>query len=524
MALFEVYAELDISNITPKGRIDFSGGRKMNPKEFKSFLGMNFPPVYNEVRNMSEDELLISCRSYLKSLKVPTNNARFVENFHKLVEDCELINNIQNEKETVFFNLKVREKLDITMDSVIQHGIFQTKKEVYERAIPGVFEFMPFVEDTVVYDRPFHGGTVTAFNTFIPPFWTKMQPTNASECPDLLKRLLHHLFPDEDSREYVLSWCHHAITSRNDTILCFIGERATGKTLFMEFMEKGFGKRYYELLSKNFFGTFNGNIKEKRLAVLEEVTVEDDEHVNILKRITNDTIPIEAKGKDSVTLPNYMSLVLINNHLKGLRIEPLERRFSVVDIGNVPLAKTYSKEDFELITQLKNTRDDEEPHEIIVNFFHWLTKTYKPKYDNKAPFKKEYFYKVVYEGLHSWKKEIINYIRELGVRGVPFKLSDLRKYSKARQGGESNLKFGQDATREFLRDYVHDGLFKLGEMVELEDKGKVVLAIMPSDEAIEYFSSKRIKIEDIPKTPKDRMKAYKEKIDSQEEVSGEDLL
>ena len=83
-----------------------------------------------------------------------------------------------------------------------------------------------------------------------------------------------------------------------------------------------------------------------RLAVVEELMGDDKRTLaNRMKAlITQDTVTVEMKGKDLITMANYSAFMAFTNHLDALRLENSDRRYMVFrsparGLGRLQLAR-----------------------------------------------------------------------------------------------------------------------------------------------------------------------------------------
>jgi len=398
--------------------------------------------------------------------------------------------------DTTFFDTSTNSVLDIDPNVYLAKNkeLYPNIKDLISASMTGVKVFMP-LDSRPIVKKEMGGYDINHFNTHRAPKWINETPSDSSECPELILKVFKNVFVDPDSFDYALSWIHHMIVSRNETHLCLVGPRGVGKTLVTRIMAHGVGTHYMAQADDSFLDEkfSSSEMEDKRLTVLEEVKVDTQKRVDKLKRIINLDVTVQAKGKDSKTIKNYTSFVIVNNHLNGMRIDPSERRFSIVEIGSRNLREVLTEEDFEILNSALDRTSFEEPHELITNFFHWLIYNFKPKYNNIAPFKKEYYYKIVWEGLETWKQELVNYFLETCSR-EDLKISDLRAYIKKKHGSDSTQRqfLSPKAIKAFLEDYQHRDECKVAELVTKRDSNRnYTYHIRPTIEFIDYARAQK---------------------------------
>ena len=112
--------------------------------------------------------------------------------------------------------------------------------------------------------------------------------------------------------------------------------KGTGKGILGRALVKAFGAHGLQLLQRSqLTGKFNAHHALMRLPFSDEAVrpdrVEDD---NVLKgMITEDTIQIEAKGVDIMTMRNPMKVMLASNNQKIVQASEDERRYAVFEVS-----------------------------------------------------------------------------------------------------------------------------------------------------------------------------------------------
>ena len=330
-------------------------------------------------------------------------------------------------------------------------------------------------------------GVFYHLNRYVPPQWRFVGAE--PKYTGLVKKLIDHLIPDHEEREYVLDWMHYALTYRNDTVLCLIGARGTGKgVLIKDILGNLIGTEYREIVNQEILtDKFNSAFKNKRLIFFDEVNVSGDRELNKFKALCNDTIVLEAKGQDSETIDNYTSMALSSNDKKDFRAEPQERRFSVPRVTDRPLLDVISEDDLDAFCK----RLSEPMSEELAEFGEFLLAR-KPKYTSRRPWKGEYFFDLCRLSMPEWKTFFIDYVVHEGVIGENIKLSNIAKHFKKVHGKEAKFIVRRGTVETFLGDYVHKGTHRLGYVVDAWDgqRGRDTFEIVPNEDFLRKFGAR----------------------------------
>lgn len=378
-------------------------------------------------------------------------------------------------KDILFFDPRLKEIIPYDEEKYRAKLFFESRAELLRKAFSGKIEFNPLREQAI-YTNTIDGVKYQVFNKCKTPKWFSRTPAKDNIEGSLIQRFLFNLFPDKESLDIALSWAYHAFTSRNQTYLMLIGSQGVGKGMFTSLLEQLVSPEYSEKCTDALLKEkFNSQIKDKRLLVLDEISIESKEVVGKLKSMANNFVPYEAKGKDATTIRNHTSCLLTSNSIGDMSIEPQERRFSAPSIGDRPLAKTMSAEDMSTLAKFLDASSDIEPHEEVINFCHWLLREYKDtKYSNTYVHKGNHFYEMSFNGLASYKQFLIDFLlTEYDSDVNKFALSELNSKYKASQGKKnSDTKVSLPPNKyivDFLKTYRYKDAFCLGKLVSFVD-------------------------------------------------------
>ena len=320
-------------------------------------------------------------------------------------------------------------------------------------------------------------------NTFNPPEWLRKKVQPAYD--GVIATIFNHLFPDSEDREYVLDWLHYAITSRNETVLAIVGARGTGKsTAFSNILRQLVGSHYFRLGSQSMLDDkFNAEMLGSRVVCLEEVSIGEAHQLSRIKAFCNSRINVEKKGVDSLTADNFASIVMLSNHRDSFKLEPQERRFSLPSNTEDDLSLVLDRD--EIARFLKRIEDPQS--EEIAEFGHFLLGR-RPKHSNSEPLKGKYFFTICRYSMSEWKTAILQYVITEGNIGTPMNINNIRKAFKKDYGEEANFPYKRGAIDTFLADYKHEGRFRIGHSVPMQDgRGRTIFGIMPNTEFLKHF-------------------------------------
>src|SRR5262249_21362545 len=150
--------------------------------------------------------------------------------------------------------------------------------------------------------------------------------------------LREHIFEvlaagDEDVRVYIINWLAWAVQHPNqqpETALVFIGKRGSGRGTLGNFMCRIFGNHGLHISSPHHLvGRFNAHLRQCCFLFADEAYAVADRSAESRFKglITEATIPLEAKGRDVITVPNHLHVMLASNEDWVIPAGEIERRF-----------------------------------------------------------------------------------------------------------------------------------------------------------------------------------------------------
>mgnify|MGYP003440500806 FL=1 len=138
---------------------------------------------------------------------------------------------------------------------------------------------------------------------------------------------------------YVLSWMASTVQNPDKpghTAIALRGGQGTGKSTFAKWFGGLFGPHFLHLdNTRQLTGNFNAHLHNAILVFADEAAWPGDKAgLGALRRmVTEDTLTIERKGVDVMTVPNLIHLILASNEDWIVPAAFDERRFAVLDVS-----------------------------------------------------------------------------------------------------------------------------------------------------------------------------------------------
>lgn len=144
---------------------------------------------------------------------------------------------------------------------------------------------------------------------------------------------------DEEHYDYLMKWLGRLVqkpASPGEVAIVLRGGRGVGKSVFANVVGSLFGRHYMQVSnSSHLVGNFNSHLRDLVLMFADEAFYAGDKkHESVLKMlVTEATMPIEAKGVDIETAPNYIHLIMASNDMHVIPAGGDERRFFMLDVA-----------------------------------------------------------------------------------------------------------------------------------------------------------------------------------------------
>lgn len=270
------------------------------------------------------------------------------------------------------------------------------------------------------------------------------------ECPSLILEFLHHLFPNDEHRDYVYFWVRTAITSKCQTYLVLNGTKGAGKNLFFELLTHLVGGSNSSFGPRSAFTShFNSFLLRKQIVFYDEIKIENGSHLDCLKNYINDFINAERKGVDANRVyPLHASGVIANNKLSDLFFHWDERRFSMPEISRIRLDFVWPEEKIQKLRELFKDSS------VMRDFGFWIIhKAVKGEWQNSISLKTKRFYDVVFYSLEGWKRALIEEI--VSGKNKEISAAELKTMVKMSTSKEKSNFVHFRKIKQFLINYRH---------------------------------------------------------------------
>lgn len=139
---------------------------------------------------------------------------------------------------------------------------------------------------------------------------------------------------------YLIRWMAYAVQHPGrpgQVAVVLRGERGAGKGIVAQNFGLLFGQHFLQIFSpKHLVGHFNVHLRDCVFLFVDEAFWAGDKRSEgtLKGLITEERIQIEGKGKDVVTAPNMLHVMMATNNTWAVPAGPMERRYFVLDVGN----------------------------------------------------------------------------------------------------------------------------------------------------------------------------------------------
>lgn len=139
--------------------------------------------------------------------------------------------------------------------------------------------------------------------------------------------------------DYLIKWMARAVqnpSTQGEVAVVLQGGRGTGKSFTAKVFGRLFGRHFKHVANaQHLVGNFNSHLRDCLVLFADEAFFAGDKrHESVLKTIiTEDTLPIEAKGVDLEHVANYIHLIMASNSDHVIPAGKDERRFFVLEVG-----------------------------------------------------------------------------------------------------------------------------------------------------------------------------------------------
>lgn len=144
---------------------------------------------------------------------------------------------------------------------------------------------------------------------------------------------------NESYYEYFIKWMARAVqtpASPGEVAIVLRGGKGAGKGTVAKIFGRLFGRHYLQVANpSHLVGNFNAHLRDVIFLFADEAFFAGDKrHESVQKMlVTEDSIPIEAKGVDVESYPNYIHMMMAANDQHVVRASGDERRYFVLNVG-----------------------------------------------------------------------------------------------------------------------------------------------------------------------------------------------
>jgi hypothetical protein len=148
---------------------------------------------------------------------------------------------------------------------------------------------------------------------------------------------------DPTRDEYIMRWLAWSVQNPNrpaEVALAMRGKRGTGKGTLANAMHRLFGQHSHHVSDpKHLIGNFNAHLRDTCFLYGDECFWPGDKSgEGALKRmLTEPTLFIEAKGRDAISVPNYLHVLISSNEDWVVPAGENERRFYLLDVPTIKI-------------------------------------------------------------------------------------------------------------------------------------------------------------------------------------------
>lgn len=163
---------------------------------------------------------------------------------------------------------------------------------------------------------------------------------------------------NEDHYDYLIRWMARAVqfpASPGEVAVVMRGGKGVGKSIVASIFGRLFGRHHLHVANpSHLVGNFNAHLRDVICLFADEAFFAGDKkHESVLKMlVTEDSIPIEQKGVDVETYPNYVHLIMAANDPHVIRASGDERRYFVLEVGDK--VKQNKKFFSDMVEQINN--------------------------------------------------------------------------------------------------------------------------------------------------------------------------
>lgn len=307
-------------------------------------------------------------------------------------------------------------------------GIKQPELE----SLPVVPEYSPKGPKGIYPKETDFGDVMNHMNCYIPPAWRDFDGELPDKLPTLFKKLVDHLFPTQEAKDFFFHWTYCSLVGRAETYLMLQGAPAIGKNRLKIHLRALHGHSNSIDAKKSTLTTnFNSQLREATLVYFDEIRYTEEEE-NIMKEIPNGTISIEAKGVDATRSTKiYCSMVLAGNKPRDHFIAFDARKFCPIELTKRPLSDSMTDEEINEMSE-KVEFSDHENYDLAytAQIGRWILKNGKRNKWKNCEYRSPKFWYLANVSMPIWQKKLLQFIFDPPETAEKFHLIKRFKYSE----------------------------------------------------------------------------------------------
>ncbi len=271
----------------------------------------------------------------------------------------------------------------------------------------------------------------------VPRILTADEEKRFATPPFLFIRLLSNIVgscPDanigtsfDENIQYLLDWIYTMIRSdsRNIIILAIVDSLGgVGKGFLYDFLSYLVGEaNTITIVQKDLKSNYNGHLVNKTFSLLNEIDLESEKGIDLIKTLTDHKIPIREMYKDTYMLDNPSNTMFFTNRYQSLRLEPSDRRFTVLPSGSTVLQDVMSQDEMKQLSKPNKA--------LLEHLYYYLTRYHIIKSDMSRPLDNKTRRDAIEMALPEWQDHLINEVFPQN-KGIDISFKDLNSIIKLR--------------------------------------------------------------------------------------------
>ena len=316
------------------------------------------------------------------------------------------------------------------------------------------------------YKELINGRDILALNVYNPPEWVDLVPTVkiSKEPPELLSKLVNHLFPLKVEREFFYSWLYYSLYKRAYTFLVLCGAPGIGKNILKKIIRALHGfDNSVDGKKSTFSERFNSQVRDCTLLWFDELKY-DAEMENAMKEIQNDTMSVEGKSIDATRSTRiHCSMVIVNNKPRDNYIDFEARKFVPLQMNRERLEVSMKPAEISrLVHKVEDHTNDKYDNNFLAEIGEWLKQYGKSDKWPTLEYRGPMFYKLAHTSMTRWQKKTIQLIIEFMDRRPGkvefdeekgFRWSTMLKVEEARKAGKGTQFPAHSSVEAFLESF-----------------------------------------------------------------------